>query len=161
MDELLGSCSDLPRTTVAAGTTVIEQGRKLGSLFVLVAGEVSLERDGVAIANIAEAGSIFGEMSSLLDRPASATVRATVDTTFLVAADGGAFLIERPDVTILVARALALRLDSLSGYLADVKHQYGDQGDHLGLVHEVMSTLMHDKLPTVRPGSARMPETEY
>ncbi len=161
MDNLLESCAGLPRTTVAAGSTVIEQGRKLGSLFVLVDGEVTMERDGMAIADIDEPGSIFGENSSLLDRPATATVRAKSDVTFLVARDGGAFLVERPDVTILVARALANRLDSLSGYLADVKHQYGDQKDHLGMLHDVMNTLMHDTLPTVRPGSARMPETDY
>ncbi len=161
MTDLLDRCASLPTVDVPAGSTVIEQGKKLGSLFVLVHGGVTLERDGVTIAQIEAPGSIFGEMSSLLDRPASASVRASVDSTFLMARDGAAFLADRPDVVILVARALALRLDGLTGYLADVKHQFADMGGHLGMLDEVMTTLMHDTMPTVQPGSARMPDLDY
>jgi CRP/FNR family cyclic AMP-dependent transcriptional regulator len=161
MPNLLDRCASLPRTVVPAGERLIHQGRKLGSLFVLVEGSVTLERDDVSIAMLSEPGSIFGEMSSLLDRPATASVRATADSTFLVAKDGAAYLAERPDVTLMVARALAMRLDAVSGYMAEVKRQFADQVGHLGIVDEVMTTLMHDKLPTVQPGSARMPELDY
>jgi CRP/FNR family transcriptional regulator, cyclic AMP receptor protein len=161
MDNLLDICADLPRLAVAAGSCVVEQGRRIGSLFVLVDGEVAVERDGVEIAGVKAAGSIFGEVASLLDRPAVITARAKVDSVFLVAEDGAAYLAERPEVTIVVARVLAARLDTMSGYLDDVKHQYGHQSDHLGLLHEVLGTLMHDRPAVVRPGSARMPETDY
>jgi CRP/FNR family cyclic AMP-dependent transcriptional regulator len=161
MDNLLECCADLPQITVAAGSCVVLQGKRVASLFLLVDGDVSVERDGVEIASFKTPGSIFGEVASLLDRPAVITARAKVDTVFLVAEDGPAFLAERPDVTIQVARVLAARLDGLSGYLDDVKHQYGDDDGHLGMLHEVMGTLMHDKPSPVNPGSVRMPETDY
>jgi CRP/FNR family transcriptional regulator, cyclic AMP receptor protein len=161
MHNLLDICGDLPRLAAAEGSCVVEQGRKIASLFVLVDGAVAVERDGVEIAVVKRPGSIFGEVASLLDRPALITARAKVDSVFLVAEDGAAYLAERPDVTIGVARVLAARLDTLSGYLDDVRHQYGHHSDHLGLLHEVLGTLMHDQPAVVRPGSARMPETDY
>src|ERR1700734_3344669 len=112
MYNLLDICSDLPHRPVAAGSCVVEQGRKITSLFVLVQGEGAIERDNVEIASMKAAGSIFGEVASLLDRPAVITARAKVDSVFLVAEDGGAYLDERPDVTIVVARVLADRLDT-------------------------------------------------
>jgi CRP/FNR family transcriptional regulator, cyclic AMP receptor protein len=161
MPNLLDICGDLPRLASPEGSCVVEQGRKIASLFILVDGTVAVERDGVEIAVVKTAGSIFGEVASLLDRPALITARAKVDSVFVVAEDGAAYLAERPDVTIIVARVLAARLDTLSGYLDDVRHQYGHHSDHLGLLHEVLGTLMHDQPAAVRPGSARMPETDY
>jgi CRP/FNR family transcriptional regulator, cyclic AMP receptor protein len=160
MDSPLDVCADLPHLAVPAGSYVVEQGRKIASLFVLVEGEVVVERDGEEIATVKSPGSIFGEVASLLDRPAVISARAKVDSEFLVAEDGAGYLSQRPDVAIVLARVLASRLDTLSGYLDDVRAQYGHHGDHLGLLHEVLGTLMHD-LPAVNPGSARMPETDY
>jgi CRP-like cAMP-binding protein len=161
MTNLLDSCADLPRLDVAAGDVVIEQGQAPGPVLLLVAGEVEIERDGVPFARIDGPGSIFGEMSTLLRRPATATVRAKVDSTFLVAEDGEAFLAARPDIALTVARTLAVRLDNLSGYLADVKRQFADQADHLGMLDEVLGALIHHQAPAVQPGSARMPELDY
>jgi CRP-like cAMP-binding protein len=96
----------------------------------------------------------------VLDRPATATVRARSDTEVLVADDGIAFLREHPEVVLEVARTLATRLDNLTGHLADVKRQYGGSGNHLGMLDEVMGTLMHHQTPAVRSGSARQPEPE-
>ena len=132
----------------------------ISSLFVLVQGEIVVERDGEEIATVRAPGSIFGEVATLLDRPAVISARTTVDSEFLVAEDGAAYLADRPDVAIVIARVLASRLDTLSGYLDDVKAQYGHHGDHLGLLHEVLGTLLHD-LPAATPGSVRMPETDY
>ncbi len=103
------------------------------------------------------AGSIFGEMSTLLQRPATATVRARVDTTFLVAEDGEAFLAARPDIALTVARTIAIRLDNLSGYLADVKRQFADQAESLGMLDEVLESLVHlqGEPPDAEPGSDR------
>ncbi len=158
---ILELCHDLPRTVIGAGADVIEQGRKLGSLFILVEGAATVSRDGVVVAVLSEPGTVFGEMSTLLDQPATATVTATVDCTFLVARDGAAFLEQTPGATAEVARALAHRLELLTGYMADVSRQFAGRDGHLGLVGEVMRSLIHEQLPVVRPGSVRMPEVDY
>ena len=122
MSDIIDGCAHLPRITVPVGNVVIEQGQPYGTVLVLVEGGVVVERDGLTIARVEQPGSIFGEMSSLLGRPATATVRTIVDTTFLVAENGEEFLLERPDIVMAVARTLANRLDNLTGYLADVEH---------------------------------------
>lgn len=161
MADLLARCDDLPREHVAAGDVVVEQGGRPGSLRILVEGALSIERDGVVLAHLDRPGTVVGEMSTLLDAPATATVRARDASTFLVAEDAGSFLVQRPDVLLDVARALAQRLDNLTGHLTDVKRQYGGEAGHLGMLDDVLSTLMHHQTPPVRPGSARMPDPEY
>ena len=55
---------------------LIEEGATAGRMFVLESGEVVVEHDGVPFARIDTPGAVFGEMSAVLDRPATATVRA-------------------------------------------------------------------------------------
>lgn len=161
MADLLTHCSELPRRTIEAGATIIEQGAAGGAVLVLVEGTVAVERDGTRLAVIDTPGALLGEMSTVLDRPASATVRAVSDTTVLEAADGAAFLHEHPEVLMEVARTLATRLDNLTGHLVDVKRQYARDDGHLGMLDDVLSTLMHHQGRQVRPGSARLPDPEY
>ncbi len=79
----------------------------------------------------------------------------------LCADDGARYLRSRPDVLFDVAAALALRLDNLTGHLLDVQRQYGGDDGHLGMLDEVLSTLMHHQTRTVTPGSARLPDPDY
>jgi len=161
LTNLVDACDDLPRTSAGAGDIVIEQGQVPGPVYVLVEGAVTIERNGVAMARVTMPGSIFGEMSTLLQCPATATVRADVASTFVVAHDGEAFLTSRPDVTMAMARALATRLDEVSGYLTEIKRQFTGQAGHLGMLDDILSTLLNHQTPKVRPGSVRMPETDY
>jgi CRP/FNR family transcriptional regulator, cyclic AMP receptor protein len=126
----------------AVGEVVIEQGARTGELLVLVSGSVEILRDDVRIAKASEAGVVFGEMSALLDGPATATVRAQESAVFTVIRDPLAFLIAHPQTALYVAELLARRLDSLNKYLIDVKRQY-EGHDHLGMVDEVLETLMN------------------
>ena len=48
-------------------------------MYVLESGSVTVERDGVPFARIDKPGAVFGEMSVVLDKPATATVRAETD----------------------------------------------------------------------------------
>jgi CRP-like cAMP-binding protein len=159
--DLLTHCADLPSTALAAGETIIEQGQSGGSVYVLVEGTVSITRDGAQLAVLDTPGALLGEMSTVLDRPATASVVAVTDVTLLEAADGAAFLREHPDVLLEVARTLATRLDNLTGHLVDVKRQYGQDDGHLGMLDEVLSTLMHHQGRQVQPGSARLPDFDY
>ncbi len=161
MTDLLERCADLPRRSMTAGDVIIEQGTPNGSILILIEGSVTIERDGVMLAMLDAPGAVIGEMSTVLGRPSTATVRALSACTMFHADDGATFLMERPDVLLDVARALATRLDNLTGHLTDVKRQYADTGGHLGMLDEVLSTLMHHQTKAVNPGSARMPDLDY
>ena len=146
---------------MVAGDVLVEQGAPFGAILVLVDGSIAVERDGVTLAAIDTPGAILGDMSTVLERPATATMRALTDSTALWAEDGAAYLLERPDVLLDVAKALATRLDNLTGHLADIQRQYADDSGHLGMLDDVLSTLMHHQTRTVVSGSARLPDPDY
>lgn len=79
MTEFLAFCTDVPKVTVPAGEVLIESGAVPAQMYVLTSGSVTIERDGVPFARIDTAGAVFGEKSVVLDRPATAPVRAASD----------------------------------------------------------------------------------
>ncbi len=139
------------------GDVIVEQGAPFGAILILVAGKIGVERDGVLLAEMTTPGSILGDMSTVLERPSTADLRAVEACTVLCADDGAAYLRSRPDVLFDVAAALAGRLDNLTGHLTDIQRQYGNDDGHLGMLDDVLSTLMHHQTRTVTSGSARCP----
>ena len=95
MTDLLAFSDDLPVEAVPAGDVLIAEGTRPSRMLVLVAGEVVVERDGVPFARIDTPGAVFGEMSAVLERPATATVRAVGDLRVHVIDDPLGFLTER------------------------------------------------------------------
>lgn len=161
MTGILEQCRDLPELEVAAGHVLIEQGRTPGVLYVLEHGTAVVERDGIAIVLVDAPGAVLGELSVVLERPATATVRAETPLRLRVAHDPQAFLRSHPDVALIVLRTVASRLEGLTAYLADVKRQFAEHSDHFGMIDDVLHALIHDQPPDVQPGSARDPEPEY
>lgn len=159
--DLLAFSADLPVESVAAGEVLITEGTAPGRMLVLVSGEVVVEHDGVPFARIDTPGAVFGEMSAVLDRPATATVRAVGDLQVRVVDDPLGFLTQRPGAALAVLRTTASRLDGLTHYLVDVKNQFADQAGHLGLVDQILDQLVHHQGPTARTGSARDPEGDH
>lgn len=161
MTDLLALSEDLPLARIAAGEVLIEEGTDPGRLYVLVSGSVTVERDGVAFARIENPGAVFGEMSVVLGRPATATVRATTDIEVRVSEDPEGFLVERPGAALSVLRTTAARLDGLTQYLVDVKGQFAELEGHLGMVDAILDTLVHHQGPPARTGSVRDPEGDH
>lgn len=161
MSDIIERCAELPRRSFDSGEVIVEQGAPFGAILVVIEGRIGVERDGVLLAVTDVPGSILGDMSTVLERPSTATLRALEPCTVLCADNGAAYLRSRPDVLFDVAAALALRLDNLTGHLADVQRQYGDDTGHLGMLDDVLSTLMHHQTRTVQPGSARLPDPDY
>jgi hypothetical protein len=76
----------LPLTTYGAGETVFTEGTRTGRLLILRTGLVSVIKGGTEIAQVAEPGVIFGELSALLNQPHTADVRTMEESQFHVAA---------------------------------------------------------------------------
>ena len=160
MTDLLALTTDHPVRHLGPGEVVIEQGSRPG-LLVLVSGAVVIEHDGTPFARIDTPGAVFGEMSAVLDSTATATVRAVGDVSVRVVDDPIGFLTDNPGAALAVLRTTAARLDGLTQYLVDVKHQFADAGGHLGLVDQILDQLIHHPPRPVRTGSARDPEGDH
>jgi CRP-like cAMP-binding protein len=159
--DLLAFTADLPRESVRAGEVLITEGSPAGRMLVLVTGSVVIEHNEVPFARIDTPGAVFGEMSAVLDRPATATVRAVDDLVVAVVDDPLGFLSERPGAALAVLRTTASRLDGMTHYLVDVKKQFADSAGHLGLVDQILDVLVHHQGPAARTGSARDPEGDH
>ncbi len=158
MTDLLGHCVGLPLRTLSAGETLIEEGQPSDRMYVLVSGTLTVERDGLAFARVTRAGAVFGEMATVLDRVSSATVRAATDVEVHVVEEPLEFLHSKPGAALEVLRITAARLDGLTQYLVDVKQQYADREDHLGMVDGILGALVHHDPGQARTGSSRDPE---
>lgn len=142
MAGILDLVAELPRRRCEPAEVILEQGAPASVLLVLIEGEVEVLRDEVRVARSSEPGAVFGEMSVLMGGPCTATVRAIKPSTFAVVAEPTAFLQSSAEASLHVAFLLARRLDALNRYLIDVKRQY-EGHDHLGMVDDVLGTLMH------------------
>jgi CRP/FNR family transcriptional regulator, cyclic AMP receptor protein len=156
--ELLALAADLPVERVPSGQALIEEGSTPTRMYVLASGSVTVEREGIVFAAIDTPGAVFGEMAVVLGRTATATVRATSDVEVHVVEDPQGFLVERPGAALAVLRMTAARLDGLTQYLVDVRAQFEGLEGHLGMVDQILDTLVHHQAPAVRSGSARDPE---
>lgn len=156
--DLLELAADLPVESVPPGAVLIAEGAAPGRMLVLESGTVTVERDGVRVARIDSPGAVLGEMSVVLDKPATATLRAESDVAVRVVDDPLSFLVEQPGAALAVLRTTATRLDGMTQYLADVKTQLAGEDGHLGMVGQILDTLLHHQPAATRTGSARDPE---
>ena len=155
MRAILDYCEGATRRQVPAGTLVLREGTKTGRLFILVEGRLEVMRGGAVVAVLSEPGALTGEMSLLLDRPHTATVRAAVDSTIYEVDDAASFLNQRPAVSLLVAQLLAQRLNVATTYLADLMKQYAGHGTHLEMIGELLQSMISLPPQQVSPGSDR------
>ncbi len=133
----------LPVVSVPAGQELITEGQPVAGLYFLESGEVEVLKGGTLIAEVYEPGAVFGDMAYLLQVPPTATVRTLTACQFRQVADPVEFFRRNPDYALHMAAILARRLDSLNRYLVDIKHQFKDRSDHLGIIDEVLDALMH------------------
>jgi len=143
MNTILDMCAALPERLFAEGETLLHEGEKSPALLFLVDGAVEILKQDTQVNTVSAPGSILGEVSVLLGRPHMATVRALQPTTCRVAEDGDAFLRDHPEANYHIARMLAGRLSGVTSYLVDLKNQFESNEDHLGMVDEVLESLLH------------------
>ncbi|WP_417307989.1 Crp/Fnr family transcriptional regulator [Devosia sp.] len=103
------------------GAELMRQGARSGSLIVLKEGEIEVLRDGAYVSSTRQPGSIFGEMSVLLDKPHSATVRAVTDVQIFVIDDALKVLQSHPSWLMQIARLLAQRVNATTAQLVEAR----------------------------------------
>ncbi|MEJ0059411.1 MAG: cyclic nucleotide-binding domain-containing protein [Terricaulis sp.] len=155
MPSIADLCHELPVATFAPGEVLIGEGKSTGRLYVLIEGSVAVMKGDFQINLVSEPGAIFGDMSVLLGIPHMATVRAVTPCRARVTEDGAAFLQSHKEVTYLLSQMLAQRLQGVTTYLVDIKRQFEDHSGHLGMVDEILETLLNQQRSTFSPGSDR------
>lgn len=160
MKDMLALTSHLPDMGFAPGDFVVREGGAAGGIWILVNGALSVRKGAELVNVVNRPGALIGEISALLGTDYGATVEVTAPTLLRHAADGRAFLASDPDIIHHVALGLAERLNFVTTYLADLKHQYGT-APGLAMVSEVLSQLAQRQVPPARPGSARDPHPDY
>lgn len=143
MIDLLSKLSDFPEISIPQGQSIIVEDKNVTHLYFLISGTMGVWKDGCHISEISDAGAIFGEMSLLLESPATATATASTDCVVKRVDDFDQFMAEYPEVGHHISITLARRLDSLTRYMADIKIQFKDRADHLEMIDQVMNSIMN------------------
>ncbi|MEX0846680.1 MAG: cyclic nucleotide-binding domain-containing protein [Ilumatobacteraceae bacterium] len=104
--------------TMPAGSLIVDQGQTGREAFVILAGSVTVRRNGKKISSVGP-GNIVGELSLLDHGPRTATVICDTDCTFLLL-DQRRFLGVIDDVPAIGHKLLA----SLASKIRELDRQY-------------------------------------
>jgi CRP-like cAMP-binding protein len=129
----------LPLAAYEAGEILLTEGTKTGRLLILKTGLVSVIKGGTEIAQVAEPGVIFGELSALLDQPHTADVR-TIEASQFHVADAAALLAQDPVALLYIATMLARRLDDANRAFLELKDQL-QAGEPPGLIDKTVERI--------------------
>ncbi len=106
-----------------AGDILIADGSMDNHLYILISGKVGVYKGNRKIAETAQSGSIIGEMSVILNRPRTATIKALEPTVVIVIEGNIDNLIKNhPDVSKKIMINLADRLAKTTTDLYSVTH---------------------------------------
>ena len=151
MTSLLTLTYSAPTRSLAKGEVLVTQGDVGGDLFVLESGALIVERDGTEIATIDAADSVVGEMSVLLGKPYSATVRAARDSKVRVIHDAIRILERQPQVALQLATVLCQRLDATSALLVELSRDESAKPVQKSVLRRVLGVLLAPQ-PEREPG---------
>jgi CRP/FNR family transcriptional regulator, cyclic AMP receptor protein len=103
-----------------AGHVLMRQGDPGREFFVVIDGEVSVDRDGRHVANVGPGGFV-GDIALVTERPRTATVTTTVPSRFLVVGhrEFHTLMDEYPSIRMSVLESMAIMLRDLE---PDVPH---------------------------------------
>ena len=157
MSDILELCAQLPVKVLQEDEVLLQEGASTGKLYVLLEGTVEVLKGDFQVNVVSHPGSFFGEISVLLDLSHMATVKAVEQSRFYVVEDALNFLESNPHLALAVGRLVASRLQQVTTYLVDLKNQFEDHEDHLGMVDQVLESLLHNQSSPnkVTPGSDR------
>lgn len=142
MPDILDYCKGRKAESFKSGTVLIKEGGEERRLYVLIDGQVEVLRKDTQVSYIDEPGSLFGEMSVLLEMPYSANVTALSDVRAYVIDDPIAFLSSQAEIALQLAALLARRLYYTTSYLVDLQQQAAGRREDLDLVDQILAQLV-------------------
>ena len=142
MQSILDLCKDSEPREFSSGEVLITEGNKSGVIYVLLEGKVEITKGKHLINTVTEPGATFGEMSVLLDIPHMATVK-TVGPSQLYVLESSDSLLSSEDLTGLIAKILAKRLNNITNYVLELKERSTDSEEKLGMVCEVLEKYIY------------------
>lgn len=142
-EEVLARLESLPLRRVEAGEILLRAGGDTQEMMFLKEGVLDVEIEDSHLARVSEPGAVIGDLSFLLDRPHTATVRAASAAVLYVASEPLAFLRGEPDVMLYVARVLADRLNAVNHLLIESRRRAGESEEPGGLLAETLSRVSH------------------
>ena len=93
------------------GEIISKEGDKAKSLFIIVEGKVGIYKNENKIAEFDKEGTIVGEMSLILKKPRSATIKAMTDARLLeISGEIEDIVKQYPDTSKKIIKSLAERL---------------------------------------------------
>lgn len=93
------------------GEVVVEEGSSNKSLFILTKGRIGVFKGEILVAEFSEKGTVVGEMSTILNKPRTATIKAIEDSFLMcIDADLKTLIVKYPDITQKIMESLANRL---------------------------------------------------
>lgn len=103
------------------GATIIRQGDRDSSFYVLEKGAVEVVKDDVVLNVLMYPGSIFGEVGAILNKPRTCSVKARMPTkvTKYESPDLQGLVSEHPDIAAKMLETLAGRLQHTTQKLTD------------------------------------------
>jgi len=145
MASILDYCKGLPSITFDEGDILLQEGDRSGKLYILIDGECEVLKDNFQINKVSEPGSIFGEMSILLNIRPMATVKSIRTTRVYVVDNALKFLKSNTEITFHLAKMLAQRLNGVTSYLMDIKKQFEGKDDHFSMLDEVLESFVYNQ----------------
>jgi CRP/FNR family transcriptional regulator, cyclic AMP receptor protein len=95
-----------------AGETIITEGDRGKGFYILKEGNLNVQKDGISIATITEPGTIFGEMSDILNEPRTCTITSKTDSYVIhIPRDIDGIIASYPSVAKKMILTLAKRLE--------------------------------------------------
>jgi len=103
------------------GATILHQGDAGGFFYILLSGAVEIYKDDILLTTMMFPGTIFGEMSDLLGKPRTCTVKAKgqVRLAKIKSLPLEVLLREQPEVVAKIIKTLATRLERTTQMLSD------------------------------------------
>jgi len=114
----------MKQLTFSKGDLIIEEGALDQKLFILKEGTLEVLKNDHVVASIESGSTVFGELSSLLGKPRSCSVRAASDCRVMEIGESiDAIIDSSPVLTRSILVELARRLESTTEKLADSHSQ--------------------------------------